>query len=702
MTALWSTTPERAAEGLTGLFAARGIAVVGASRDPGKLGAVMARSLDRFPGPVALVNPRDSAMAPSVAAAAAEYGPIDLAVLCVPAAVSAGALEDAAAGGVRAAVVCGGGFGEAGPEGERHQAALAEVARSSGVRVLGPNTSGFLVPERRLTASFVPGAAAVPAGRVGVVAASGGVNHALAFLLAEAGHGVSLAVGLGNAVDVAAPDVLDHLADDPATTAVALHVESVAEGPRLLAAVSRLTARKPVVALVVGRHDVGAFAQSHTGALATSWRTTRAALRHAGAVLVDSERELVDAVAALSLVRLPAGASGVGVLTAQAGPGLLLLDDLRGRGIDVPELTAETQAAVGELLPPLTYQRNPVDTGRPGPEFAGVLRAVAADPGVGLVAAYALHEPDALDLAAAVDAAEAEVPLVVGVGGTGPEVTAARHALLARGIPAMPDPTGVATAVAALLSDATARAVEWQQGGHTATTRQYGHLADAPVDLGAGPWDEAAAKDVVAGLGVAVPERRVCDNRAAAHQALADLGGPVAVKLLDAAVLHKTEVGGVRLGVRTSAELDEALDALEAAGADRLLVEAMAPPGVDLVVGARRDPVFGPVVLVGLGGTVAEALADVAVRVAPITPEAAAGMVDELAGRALLDGWRGGPVLDRAALGRFVAALGALLDTHPHLQDVEVNPLRLTADRLVALDAVIIADTEVRDGLFHS
>jgi acetate---CoA ligase (ADP-forming) len=452
-----------------------------------------------------------------------------------------------------------------------------------------------------------------------------------------------------------------------------------------------LTARKPVVALVVGRHDVGAFAQSHTGALATSWRTTRAALRQAGAVLVDSERELVDAVAALSLVRLRAGASGVGVLTAQAGPGLLLLDDLRGRGIDVPELTPETQAAVGELLPPLTYQRNPVDTGRPGPEFAGVLRAVAADPGVDVVAAYALHEPDALDLAAAIDAAESEAPLVVGVGGTGPEVTAGRHALLARGIPAMSDPTGVATAVAALLSDATARPDEWQQGGHPAA-----------VDLGAGPWDEDAAKDVVAGLGVAVPQRRVCAERAAAHQALAELGGPVAVKLLDAAVLHKTEVGGVRLGVRTPAELDEALDALEAAGADRVLVEAMAPPGVDLVVGARRDPVFGPVVLVGLGGTVAEALADVAVRVAPITPEAAAGMVDELAGRALLDGWRGGPVLDRAALGRFVAALGALLDTHPHLQDVEVNPLRLTADRLVALDAVIIADTEVRDGLFHS
>jgi acetyltransferase len=193
---------------------------------------------------------------------------------------------------------------------------------------------------------------------------------------------------------------------------------------------------------------------------------------------------------------------------------------------------------------------------------------------------------------------------------------------------------------------------------------------------------------VLDALGVATPPRRVCADRAAAHRALAELGGPVAVKLLDAAVLHKTEVGGVRLGVRTSEEMDAALDAV---GTPRVLVEAMAPDGVDLVVGARHDPVFGPVLLVGLGGIVAEALADVAVRVAPVSAEEAAAMVDELAGRLLLDGWRGGPVLDRARLGAFVAALGELLCAHPHLQEVEVNPLRVTTDGLVALDAVITA-----------
>ena len=655
------------------LFAPRGVAVIGASRDPGKLGAVMARSLAGFGGRVALVNPRDPGMYSSCAAAAAD-GPVDLAVLCLP----------AAAADAGAVVVCGGGFAEAGPEGARHQAALAAIATETGIRVLGPNTSGFVVPARRLTASFVPGAADLPAGRVAVVAASGGVNHAVAFLLAESGHGVSVAVGLGNGADVTAPDVLDYLATDPHTTAVALHVESVADGPRLVAAVSRVAAARPVAALVVGRHDVAAFAQSHTGALATSWRTTRAALRQAGAVLVDSERELVDAVAALSLVRLTPGASGVGVLTGQAGPGLLLLDDLRGRGVSVPDLTGETQARLAELLPPLTYQRNPVDTGRPGPEFASVLSAVAADPGIDVVAAYALHEPDALDLPTTIKAAAAAASVVTGVGGTGPGVAAVRCALLECGVPALADPTGVATAVAALLADSAGR----RQESAAATSRP-------DVRIGRGPWDEAAAKDIVDALGIPTPPRRVCRDRDTAQGALAELGGPVVVKLLDAGVLHKTEVGGVRLGVRTAADMDAALDAI---GADRVLVEAMAPDGVDLVVGARRDPVFGPVLVVGLGGTVAEALADVAVRVAPVHPGQAAGMAGELAGRTLLDGWRGGPVLDRVAFGRLVAGLGDLLLAHPHLQDVELNPLRVTTSGLIALDAVIIAAPEDPDG----
>jgi acetate---CoA ligase (ADP-forming) len=673
-------------EDLAPLFRPARIAVVGASRSPGKLGAALARSLAAFAGEdrsVALVNRRDDTMHDSIGSAAAER-PVDLAMICVPAPACPGVLAEAATAGVRAAVVCGGGFAEAGAAGMALQHQLARTVAASGIRLLGPNTSGFLSPPTGLTASFVPGAAMVRPGSIGVVAASGGVNHALAFLLTEAGHGVSLGVGLGNSVDVTAADVLDYLGADPGTRAIALHVESVADGRRLVSAVSRAAARKPVVALIVGRHDVGAFAASHTGALATSWRTTRATLAQAGAVLVDDERELVDAVSALSLYRLPPAADpGAGVVTAQAGPGLLLLDELRGRRAPVREFSAATQQALSALLPPLTFPRNPVDTGRPGPELAQVLTAVARDPASDLIAGYALHEPDAVDLVAAItQVGPARVPLVFGVGGTGPAVVAARRDLLAAGVAVATDPRGVATAAAALLADARAR------------HRRAAPAAPAPdvtgLTLSGASFDENAAKDVLGLVGIATMPRRCCADRGAAHAALAELGGPVAVKLLDSAVRHKTEIGGVRLGIRTPAELDDALDALERAGARRFLVESMARGGTDLVVGARRDPVFGPVVLFGLGGTAAEALADVSVRLAPLSADEAAGMPAELAGHALLNGWRGGPVLDPRQAGRITAGLGDLLAANPRVTEIEINPLRLTADGLFALDAVII------------
>jgi acyl-CoA synthetase (NDP forming) len=692
---------------LTPLFAPRGIAVVGASRDPGKLGAVMMRSLRTFPGPVAGINPRDADPAAgryeSVAAAAVGTGgPLDLAVLCVPAASSASALADAARGGARAALVCSGGYAEAGGPGVGYQRDLAAAAADHGITLLGPNTSGFLIPALGLSASFVPGAASVPAGPAAVVAASGGINHVLAFLLAEAGVGVSLAVGLGNAVDVTTSDVLLHLAGDDRTRAVAVHLESVADGPALVAALRQLSARKPVAALVVGRSDVADFARSHTGALATSWRVTRAALRQAGAVVVDDERELADAVTALSAVRLPPTAAqpppppqvaqpapaarrpAVGVVTAQAGPGLLHMDGLRARGVEVPPLGPASRDRLAGLLPPLTYQANPVDTGRPGPGFAEVLATVAADPGIDLVSVYTLAEPDALDLPAAAARLDG-FPLVAGLGGPAGQVAATRQALRALGVPALTSPSGLTTAVSALIRDALGQAAAQQRP--VAGIR-------VPGGLPAGPLDEDQAKSVLDALGVATPPRRACASRAEAHAALAALPGLVAVKLLDSAITHKSDVGGVVLGVRDAGELDQALDLLEGAGHHRFLVESMAPPGIDLLAGASRDPVFGPVVLLGLGGVAAEALADVAVALAPLPASQAARLPDQLAGRALLDGFRGGPALDRADLGLLLARLGALLAEHPDIEDIEINPLRLTHDGLIALDGVVTIRTE--------
>ncbi|MEH0448404.1 acetate--CoA ligase family protein [Streptomyces sp. B21-102] len=666
------------------LFAPRAIAVLGASATPGKLGAAMADSLDSFPGPVMKVNSGrpdpDRGFFPTVGEAAASHGITpDLVVSCIPAAVTADALREAAAVGARAALVCAGGFAEAGGDGALHQQALTEVVRDTGIRVLGPNTSGFLVPHRRLTASFVPGAPDLEPGPVAVVAASGGVNHALAFALAEAGVGLRLGVGLGNSLDVTQGDVLRHLAEDDGVRAVALHVETAAEGRRLTEAVRRLTDSVPVVALVVGRSDIGDFARSHTGALATSWRVTRTALRQAGAVLVDDERDLVDAVTALSRVRLPANPRpGIGLVTAQAGPGLLLTDDLRSHGIQVPPLVERTAKELRELLPALTYLNNPVDTGRPSPVLTQVVERVSEDPGIDVTAVYGLLEPTTVDLPAALAAARTATPLVAVVGGPVEQARRARRELGEAGIPCAATPASGSAMVRALVEDAAAR------------TRLEAVLtaSDAPVLPPPGPVDEHTAKGVLADLGIHTPVRRVCADPAEAHAALDELGGSVVVKILDSDILHKTEVGGVQVGIRTHDELDEALVRMPASPA--LLVEQMAPAGPELIVGVRRDPVFGPVLALGAGGTAAEILGDVSLRLAPLSANEAHGMLDELATSQLFLGARGATPVDRARLTHVLLALASLA-ADDAVAECEINPLRVLPDGdVVALDAVLL------------
>ncbi|MBT2515418.1 acetate--CoA ligase family protein [Arthrobacter sp. ISL-30] len=682
---------------LKALLEPSGIVVVGASVSPGKLGAAMAESLASFPSSVALVNSRstDGSMFPSVAAAAASSPvPPDLAVLCVPAAATAQALRDCAASGVKAALACAGGFSEAGEAGAAFETELLEAVADTGIRLLGPNTSGFFVPHRSLRASFVPGVSGLNEGSVAVVAASGGVNHVLAFQLQKAGVAVSLGIGIGAGLDIAAPEVLDYLVAHEETKVVALHIENVTDGPALLSAVRRLTAHKPMVALVVGRSDVSEFARSHTGALATSWRTTRSALKQAGAVVVDDEMQLVEAAAALSGQRLaPSANPGVGLITGQAGPGLIIADALHNAGVSVPRLSEQSQAAIGALLPPLTFQANPVDTGRPGEGYDEIVAAVASDPSVDLLAVYGLTEPIA-DLPASIASSgvSGTLPILVGVDGPDNDVERTRKSAQDLGLPILSGPTSLARGLVALVDDAR---VQFQRGHDIAAPGNFPDVREPLAIKGRwdnikGPWDEIRSKELLEALGISTPPRRRCADRAAAHHALTELGVPVAVKLVDAGILHKTEIGGVHLGVDSPGALDEALDALQAVGAREFLVEAMAPGGVDLVVGARRDPVFGPIVVLGLGGTAAEVLADVAIRTVPLSERLAAGMADELHGRALLDGFRNGPVLDPSELSRIVVSLGNALLANEGIAEIEINPLRLTKAGLVALDAVVI------------
>lgn len=673
------------------LFDPASVAVVGASPTPGKAGNALVRTLGTFPGAVYPVHPKAESVNGLAAFPRVAELPeaVDLALIALPAPAVPGALRECREAGVGGVVVHAGGFAESGPGGSALEAELAAVVGEGGIRLLGPNTSGFMAPPRRLFATFVAAAREIPAGPLAIVAQSGGVNHALAFAAAREGLGVHLAAGLGNAPDVTVADVLDHLAEDDRVGVVALALEGVGDGRRLIETVERLVDRVPVVALKVGRTDaIGDFARSHTGALAGSWAVTRSLLRQAGAVVVDDTTALIDAARALASVRLaPKPDPGIGVLTGQAGPGLLLADALGGERIALPELGADSQRHLTELLGGLTYVRNPVDTGRPGPTLPAVLETMRADPAVDLVAGYFLDEEDAVDPVAALGGSH-DVPLILGTAGPASRVDAVRDELATRGVPVFPTPERTAAASAGLLEDARNRARRLRASRERAPRPDASQIPAIPT---AG-LDEHGAKQLLDSIGIPSPARAICDSEAEALLAAERLGFPVALKLAHPQLAHKTEIAAVRLGIATPNDLAAALGRLRRVPAppgSRFLVEEMAPSGPELLLAAVRDPAFGPIVVLGAGGTAAELLNDVTMRLAPVHPTQAASMLDDLQTRELFQGFRGAPAVDPDELASALTALGDLLLEQPDLAEIEINPLRVSRAGLLALDAVV-------------
>ncbi len=676
------------------LFRPTSIAIVGASTSFEKAGSQLVHALREFKGDVYPINPTAAEIQGLKAypnLASLPRSP-DLVAMAVPASVTPAVMREAAAARAGGALIIGGGFAEIGEQGATLQARMLTEAHAGGVRLLGPNTSGFFDPARGCYATFAPGTETIGAGSVAIIAQSGGVNLTLSFLLARAGAGVSMAVGLGNAADVNASDVLDFLLEDEATRVIGLHLEGVMDGRLLYDTLRRVTPVKPVVVLTVGRADSGEFAQSHTGALLGGFELKVSALRQAGAVVVGTTEALVDACAALSVVRLaPHPNPGVALITGQAGPGLLIVDNLRAAGVSLPALGEAAFGKVSKLLPPLTFMKNPVDTGRPSPQFGAVLDAVMADPGIDLACVSALNEPDVLDVPTVLGAAAARTSkpfLYCGMGAVGlfEQVLAATRA---QGVPAYGSPERLVGAVTALVEDARLRARPAPSAANTAPL-------PAGFAVPRGALDEVEAKVLLESVGLRAPLRRVCNSRAEALVALAAHGGPMVVKVVDRAILHKTEVGGVHVNVRTPQELELALDRIDAiAGPARpYLLEEMAPSGLELIIGAVRDRSFGPVVLVGLGGTLAEAVKDVSRRVAPLTSADAEEMLGELRGHALLDGWRGAPAVSRTAIVEAMLALSAIIMANPAVTEVEINPFRVYPDRGLMLDALIVQSAQ--------
>ncbi|MEM7345071.1 MAG: acetate--CoA ligase family protein [Chloroflexota bacterium] len=672
------------------LFNPASIAVVGASANETKAGYQMLKALQHFSGSLYPINPKiDEILGyktyPNLSAVKQS---IDLVILTIPAQFCPDVLTEAGQLRIGAAMIIGGGFAETGEAGQALQAEIMSVCRQYGLRLLGPNTSGFANPALALAANFAPGVEALQSGSVAIISQSGAINLTLSFMAQAQGLGIRLSVGLGNAADVGAPDIIDFLADDDETEVIALYLEGIADGRRLVETIRHAVSRKPVVVFTVGQADISDFAASHTGKLMGSFPLKLAALRQAGAVVVDSTEALIDAAQVLSQTRLaPMSNPGVGLLTGQAGPGMIISDYLQSRDIAMPTLSPNTVDQIAEMLPPLTYLKNPVDTGRPSPTFGKILTTIAADPKIDVLLTFTLHEPAAIVPAEVFGQVQGQFdqPLLFGTAGLLESITPTLEALAQISIPAFPSPNRAAQAMWALVEDAKAQ--------YRLSCNRTPEINLPDFDL-ASVLDEAQAKALLDDLDITTPKRMVCKTQAEAEAAFTSLPKPLVIKVLDATIQHKTEVGGVILGIETEDALSEALNQLKAipGGADkRYLLEVMADKGLELIIGASNDTSFGPVVLLGQGGTAAEAMGDVTMRLAPLSLTDALTMIDELSIAPLFGGWRGAPPLDRQAVAEAVVKIGSLMLSQANIKEIDLNPVRVYEQGILALDALIVA-----------
>jgi acetate---CoA ligase (ADP-forming) len=674
------------------LFNPKSIAVVGASPDESKAGYQMLYSLKDFPGKLYPINPKAGTIlgfkaCPNLRSVGHS---VDLVVLTIPAAACVNVLKEAGEAGTGAALIISGGFAETGGDaGTKMQKKILSVCREYNIRLLGPNTAGFVNPWSKVVPNFNPWTAEISAGHIGLVSQSGAMCLTLASMIHAQNLGVSLATGIGNGADVNVSDAVEYLADDPKTSVILLYLEGVRDGRKLYDIIGRTTPRKPVLVLAMGRGDIAEFAASHTGNIIGSYEVKTAALKQAGAVIVESSDDLIDAANLLSRVRLrPKKDPGVGLLTGQAGPGMVIADYLRSHNVKLPELHSLTVDKIRRALPPLTFIRNPVDTSRPGETFSDVLNAVSDDPSIDILAVFALCEPAVIDPVSIFGNADGiKQPVVFGTAGIKGEIDSTIKSLSDLNIAAFASPDRVAKAVQALVEDSRAAYRK-----RKSTTGRIHAIKIATLFNNQG---EDKAKDILNEIGISTPRRFACKSRVEAMDAFRSLNKPVVAKILHESILHKTDVGGVIMGINSEGHLEYALNSIDTiitGKGRRYLLEETANDGIEVIIGATNDPSFGPAVMVGLGGTAAEALNDATMRMAPLSLSEAREMILEMRSRALFIGWRGANPLDIDSLAESLVRIGQLMIDHPEIKEMDLNPVRVYEKGISALDALIVVN----------
>lgn len=669
-------------------FNPQGIAVIGASSDPGKLGYSVARNLiqGKYPGVVHLVNPKGGElfghqMQPSVSLLP---DPVELAIVIVPAPAAPQTLREVGQRGIRAAILTSGGFKETGETGAALEAQVVTICREYGIRLIGPNCIGLLDTHLPLDTTFLP-PPPPPRGRLAFLSHSGAFCAAVIDWSHVQGFGFSRLVSLGNQADVTETDLLPIIAADPNTRAICLYLESMADGGQFLKTVREVSAEKAIVALKVGRTQSGQkAAASHTGALASSDTAFSAALEKSGAFRAETTEQMFDWAQALAACPLPAGRR-IGILTNAGGPGVITADALEAEGLELADFSPQTTARLKEILPQAGSFHNPVDMlASASPQlYAESLSALLADPGLDGVIVIAPPSPNH----PTEDIADALIPLIlkaakpVLVALMGFELTrAAREHFSAAEIPTYPFPERAASALGAL-----AKRAAWLSQAQMSPDRPQPMAVSGSSD---------AIPELLEAYGIVTSPLKLAENSTQAADLAAQLGFPLVMKIASPDILHKSDIGGVLLDVRSVEAaragygmlVERAKTARPAAQIDGVHLQRQIPPGQEVILGMVRDAQFGPLMMFGSGGVEVEGLKDLAFALAPLTRAEAQKMLQKTWAGKKLAGFRSIPPVDREAVIEALIRLSWLAVDHPEIAEIEINPLRALPVGAVAVD----------------
>lgn len=675
---------------LAPFFSPQGVAIIGASSNPRKLSYGILKNMISYgyQGAVYPINPKvDEILGlkayPDVASVP---DPVDLAVIALPAQIIPDVLRSCGERGIQAVIIISGGFREIGDQGLTLEVTCRSIAQTYHMRIIGPNCVGTLDLRTGLNTTFIEG---VPAtGSIGFLSQSGAVCGGVVDYIADKAIGFSHFASLGNEMDVDESDMIAFFGDHPDVKVIAAYVEGIQDGEKFLRIASTVTPKKPIVLLKAGRTDAGARAvSSHTGSLAGSYAAYQAAFQQAGVIEASNLGSLFDIAWALACQPLPGG-NRVAIFTNAGGPAALASDSLAAHGFSLASISPEKQAEMAKKLNPSAQVMNPIDMlgGAEPSEFSHCLSLLKDDPSIDVL--LPMLVPQSL-----VNPAEVAQAIVDSSAGTDKTILScfvgersvgeARTILHENKIPMaiFPDVPGKVLGAMAQYRQTLERKV----GTPFAFASIHRDAVDnALAKVSAGDvWGEAQTRPILAAYGfslIAGDVAHTADEAAAIADAI---GYPVVVKVVSSQMIHKSDLGGISLNNRTEDDLRRSIAAMRTqieevapeSVIDGYLIEKMAPKGLEVIVGMRRDPTFGPLMMFGLGGVYVELFRDVGFGVAPLTAEQAESVILSTRAGGLLQGYRGSPVYDLSAVVDAIGRLSQLALDYPEISEVEINPL---------------------------